>query len=345
MAVATPQVSLILELLERAVDRILGLQSAQQAEAEFQTLLSLGNGILDQVRQANLKLDQLLHRVAANQTQSATNALTLATISRDVQAVPSETASSVWDVTDNLSQQLTPPTFRLAMHWLINFLHSVNDNWALFSDVGNFYVLNLGVATFGDTSRQDTLTPSWDWSQVQANDTLLSFVARLNPNYNVSWGTAPFGNVFLSPKDSTPGIVNFYTSLDDPTFQILKTQFLNGGISPLTAPVWPGLAHVTLGTPVAIAPIAQTVNGPLDGVIVSITGGFQNLPHYKLGAVDSYKAIGTVTFTTDNGQAEVFQLLGPTQAVVCPREMARAQTAEFRWLPGITGTITPWTRS
>jgi len=345
MAVSAPEIARIIAFLDQLANRLIGLQQAAEAEAEFNTLLQLGNAILDQVRQANVKLDQLVHRVAANQTQSAANALTLAHVSQQITGLPTATGSAVWDVVDNLSRVYPPPSYGLIMHWLDNFLVSAGEDWSFFTDLGTYYVLNLVVDWTGDVRQEPTSTPVWDWTQVLPSDDLLSFVTRLNPDFYTQWNNTPGSSVFLHPKSSTPGIVNYYTTMDDPMFQILKRQFLSGTITPGTAPVWPGLANVTLGTAVAIAPIEQTVTGPLDGVIVQITGGYDRLPHYKLGAIDSYKAMGTLTFTDDHGQAETFQMLGPVQAVYVPKTMVRAQTAEFRWMPGLTGTVTPWLRS
>jgi hypothetical protein len=343
MAVSAPEIARIIAFLDQLANKLIGLQQAQEAEAEFNTLLQLGNSILDQVRVANQRLDQLVHRVAANQTQTATNALTLAQttqkLSTAIGQLPGTTSSAVWQtpVYTGLSIRMADVMRFLEQLETIWFYSGALDIWE-----APYFLLSIGVTPPNKPPAMPIQTPIWDITQVQASDTLLTFVSRLNPYVTWQYHTGPGDHVTGQYGDGFGSIWTFTTKLDEAAFQLLKAAYLKTNAG---APVWPGLPNVTLGTPVAIAPVEQTITGPLDGVIVQITGGYDRLPHYRLGSIDSYKALGTLTFTDDNGQAETFQMLGPVEAVYCPKTMVSAQTAEFRWMPGLTGTVTPWTRA
>lgn len=109
----------------------------------------------------------------------------------------------------------------------------------------------------------------------------------------------------------------------------------------LTPPIWPGTGLVTLGTPVAISD-GVTVPGPLDGVLVSITGVPYPVGYYAFGALKSYTRMGAIVFISDNGDLANAIPLGPESQVVSPTAMSRADHAIIRVKTGVTGTITPW---
>jgi hypothetical protein len=108
------------------------------------------------------------------------------------------------------------------------------------------------------------------------------------------------------------------------------------------APIWPGLAGVTLGTPVAIAP-SFTVTGPMQGVLVALTA-FPTLKGQYVydGLVQALK-IGALTFVSDNGDAEYVQALGFVNEVYVPKNMAAASECKVRAVAGVAGTVTPFT--
>ncbi len=122
-------------------------------------------------------------------------------------------------------------------------------------------------------------------------------------------------------------------------------QMLAPSVQGGTAPIWPGLANVQLGTPVVLAPPGQTVNGPMDGVLVSLTAWPPYKGQFVFGPDVSLRNIGAIAFKSDNGDDEYPQLLGFTNAVYVPRTMARANACVVRIQPGVSGTITPWTRT
>lgn len=123
-------------------------------------------------------------------------------------------------------------------------------------------------------------------------------------------------------------------------FDALKTQ-----LQPLAvagAPVWPGLAKVHLGAPVAFAG-TFTVAGPMHGIIVDITSVAPRFGLFNYGGMPSYRNIGSFTFTDDRGEAEHYTALGFIHGVYAPRTMVEAASALFRADPSVVGTVTPWT--
>jgi len=304
-----------------------------------------GNAILDQVRVANGKLDQLLHRVAANQTQSAVNALTLAHLSQAVGGLPSAGAREVWQFDITSIQAGAGVPAGIALNYVDNWTHySTARQWQTIADnalwlyaFDPFYLIG---------SFQPAV-PVRDLGTRNPGERVIDWCRRMRPDLTWWYGGQNDGPPFTN---YTYGYVTTYDADQSVYFTCTLTEwdaFLidqqRAGLI-TTAPVWPGLANVNLGTPVPITPIEQTITGPMHGVVITITDGFQRLPHYKLGGVDSYKALGTITFTDDHGDAETFQLLGPVHGVYCPSRMVEAQTLECRWLPGLAGSVTPWTR-
>ncbi len=217
--------------------------------------------------------------------------------------------SGIWQMADN-------PIFGVSYGFPINFFGSINQQ-----------------------------APVEDLSTVQPGDTVKSWLER---ETGLTWHDTPLygfsGNgtyVWTYAWDPDVALVCLLTN--EQLHQIT-------GTAPQTAaspPVWPGLANVTLGTPVSFGPndVGVTVPGPLDGVLVTIS----SYPAYKgtfnfAGDV-SIRNIGGITFTSDNGQDEFPQLLGFEQAVYCPKTMTRAASAKVRIVQGTSGTITPWTRT
>jgi hypothetical protein len=114
--------------------------------------------------------------------------------------------------------------------------------------------------------------------------------------------------------------------------------------SPPTAPVWPGSAGVTFGTPVALAD-QLVVDQVMDGLLVSVTTPPGKLGSYRLGGVTLDYGAGRVAFENDAGELEMWQYLGFREAIYTPRSMQHASKARFQVLGGAEGTVTPWTKS
>jgi hypothetical protein len=109
-----------------------------------------------------------------------------------------------------------------------------------------------------------------------------------------------------------------------------------------TPPVWPGLAKVTLGTPVALT-AALNVNVPMDGVLIALTATPPGKPVYTIGDQVATAHIGQVAFLDDNGEMEYPQNLSFAAQVYCPLAMAHSAGVKIRTVPGVSGSVTPWT--
>jgi hypothetical protein len=122
---------------------------------------------------------------------------------------------------------------------------------------------------------------------------------------------------------------------------------IKGALSPSQAggpPVWPGLDNVALGTPVDLA-TGLTINEPMDGVLVSITGVDQYKTWYTYDTRRAYRHIGALAFLADNGAVEQYQVVAFTSGVYTPLHLERAAGVVIRTAAGTTGTATPWSRS
>lgn len=110
------------------------------------------------------------------------------------------------------------------------------------------------------------------------------------------------------------------------------------------APVWPGIAGVTLGTPVAFTGNVS-VTAPMDGVIVTLTTPPTRVGSYQLGTETLWYGVGRIAFENDNGQLEPWQYLAWNSGIHTPHTMLRASAVHLQVLGGAEGTVTPWTIS
>jgi hypothetical protein len=173
-------------------------------------------------------------------------------------------------------------------------------------------------------------------SDIPLHTTVLAWANADVPTY--TWALDPVG---LVKGFRTAGS-------DDAEFWINLTQFQFDQIRALAptvalvAPVWPGIANVTLLTPVALS-AGFSITEPMDGVIVDITVPPAGRGSYSYDGVLSFQNVGSLSFFTDDGDQEFQLSLGFTSAVYCCRAMVRAAGVRVRTVPGLTGTVTPWT--
>lgn len=180
--------------------------------------------------------------------------------------------------------------------------------------------------------------PLFDPSDILITEDFPTCLARQNPTWNIGQPWFPQTFVGLDPTDGS--VVHYTTTIDELGFQALKAAIFppsSGGLPP----VWPGLAEVTLGTPVAIAS-QLTVAGPMDGCIITITSVTTNKPSLAYDTQLAYKFIGGLAFVDDNGDVEPFQTLAFTNGLYSPQRMTRATSVVLRTDPGVVGTVTPW---
>lgn len=106
-------------------------------------------------------------------------------------------------------------------------------------------------------------------------------------------------------------------------------------------PVWPGLAHVTMGAPVALGS-SLVIPGPMHGIRVEITGTDPGTGFYDYDVDRCWRNIGAVSFVSDVGDHEHWQPLGFSRCVYVPQTMTYAASCKLHLGRGPVGTITPW---
>jgi hypothetical protein len=165
-----------------------------------------------------------------------------------------------------------------------------------------------------------------------------AWVSRAYSGYGWFTGFINGVSYFAYPDLVDP---HLYWALDLPPYLFRQLQAASASSVP-QAPVWPGLAGVTLGTPVPIS-VAFDVVGPLHGVIVSLTAVSPKKATFDINGNLSHRNIGTLAFVDDNGDAENFQILRFMHEVFTPKSMAVASKASFNCDVDDAGTVTPFT--
>jgi hypothetical protein len=166
--------------------------------------------------------------------------------------------------------------------------------------------------------------------------TILDFLQRVDSadGWALNAGGMPVCQPFLGSADPT----FWYYTMPQAEFEAWKS----GARTKAQAPIWPGLAGVTLGTPVALVD-GLTVAGPIAGVIVEITAARAGLNFALYGTHQSYRYIAQVAFATDDGEVEGFQMISWDKGVYLPKSMAAGGSAIFHVAGGTVGTVTPFT--
>jgi hypothetical protein len=202
-------------------------------------------------------------------------------------------------------------------------------------------LLTIGARWYEDNPTGTAYVPPIDPSTILSSDaTVLDWLNREYAVPGITWGTS--GSNYVQGTDSYASNNVIYTcTLSQEDFDAIKAALYPVG---QTAPVWPGLANVTLGTPLALSD-GLTVPGPLDGVLIDITAVPPSTGFYPFGTLLSYSHIGGIVFVDDNGDLEEALGIGPQSQVQTPRSMSQADHAILRLKSGVTGTVTPWVRS
>lgn len=183
-----------------------------------------------------------------------------------------------------------------------------------------------------------TDVPPVDLTTVVPGDTALTWLNREAPTF--SWIEDGTFGPFPYALSLQNGQFIWVLKYDTASWSILMRELFPSSPS---GSGWPGLANVALGAPVAIADVF-TVDGPMDGVLVDITAAPTRQGFFLFGTVRSWRNIGAVAFVSDNGDQELPQTLGFTNAVYAPRTIVQPSSLVGRASAGVTGTVTPWTR-
>lgn len=188
-----------------------------------------------------------------------------------------------------------------------------------------------------------------DFTEVLDGDTPYTFLARTQPAYG--WQAAgptgvSDGEIAWKPLNDTYGTwfrSTFSTRQLANVFN--ETTIINNTAAiSVELPLWPGIADVTLGTPVALTG-QLNLQEACDGVIVTITTPPTKTGLRQLGGAYYDYGVGELAFESDNGDLEPWQYMGFRNAIFTPRSMLHAAGVRFRILAGAEGTVTPWVRS
>jgi hypothetical protein len=193
-----------------------------------------------------------------------------------------------------------------------------------------------------------TWVPILDLALVEDGDTVWAFLTREYSGY--AWtqagpGSWPTGGSVWIVQDAGVNQAYFRCTLTDddlrpywPVPEGPPAEATN------VAPIWPGSAGVTLGTPVTLVDQLHIV-GTLDGVLVNVTTPPTKVGRRSIGGALYDYGVGEIAFETDEGDIEPWQYLGFRTGIFVPKTMQQAAGARLRVLAGASGTVTPWTRT
>lgn len=284
---------------------------------------------------ATLELDNTAILLAISEVQQAGSPVTLPTTtpSGGTWIDNSNIGTAVWTFVPPYSGTEMVQDTMANLSGVLNVLATE----VLFPYEGNphFGLYMAGPRTTGDA--YPGLGPTVQTASILASDSVLSWLTREEPTFTwAPWAACPD---YIAAQTTDEAME--WICLISPT-DLTAIQALLAPSSHLTAPIWPGVTGVTLGSSVALAN-GLVVAGPLSGVLVAITSVPTPISYYPFGAIKSYVRAGAVVFTEDNGNSEFPQPLGPQSELILPKSMHAASSATFRVATGIVGTVTPFT--
>lgn len=248
-------------------------------------------------------------------------------------------APSGSDVADSVWEYNRSPLYSQARNYL-----AAAGNWGAFSanlrwlgDENPYFVAVYGSADF--TAGASDWVPVFDPLDILAGETILDCLTRQNPTWTVTNAFVAGGHVRLYFPGSAE-IQEWLTTFDAAGFQAIKALLYPVALGD-GAPLWPGLANVILGSPTALG-MGVTIAGPMDGVLIEITGAPTKQGYFTFDTLRSYRNVGALAFLTDDGEAEFPQTLGFVSAVYAPKAMVQAGSVVIRCSEDVTGTCTPW---
>jgi hypothetical protein len=168
--------------------------------------------------------------------------------------------------------------------------------------------------------------------------TLLAFLnAYKGTDWSVSLDASGYYLLLYLPDLSAD--IQVLTSINEAQFAAIKAA---AGAATPTAPVWPGLAGVTLGTPVAVSP-SFTVTTPMQGILMNLSAVGIKKTTFNISGEISHRGIGSLVFVDDHGEAEDFQPVHFENQIYVPKAMAEAASCHFNLDVDNVGTVTPFT--
>lgn len=354
MATLLAYVQRILGVVTQIVAIVTGISSAQSAQATSDEVVAIkadteeiklkindsvfgleqiNTNVLAVITDLTADFDALTAQVAA--LQSTVDAgVTVTFIAAPVE---DNIANAVWDFLDSVTARTTIQMLELTAMPPV-YLGSIDSLELAIRAPWPWRVGGDWNATGAANPNEGTVIPLDVTTIIAADATSYDWIFRV---YDGDLGGFLGDDGFYTVTDFVDANWNWVAYLPQSEFLQLKANLGLLSTNP-TAPVWPGLSGVTLGTPVAIS-LSFTVDGPLQGVIVDLTAVPTLKGHYDYDGLSQSLKIGALTFVSDNGDAEYVQALGFTNEVYVPKNMSSATSCKVRAVSGVTGTVTPFT--
>lgn len=213
--------------------------------------------------------------------------------------------------------------------------HNWGNTWGYdFADSPFFTLVGLGFEM--DLKPFNGSSPRPRISTVRRTDTVLSWLTREASFW--TWNVGVGGEVYAFDNRLTLQ-VTWFCKFTDATLQLAA---FGASATAVSAPIWPGISGVTLGTPVAITP-SLVITGSMHGVIIDITSFAARQGFGDFGTLQGLRFTGALTFIDDNGESERPQSLGSVHEVLLPKTMSVAASCAFKADPAVGGTATPFT--
>jgi hypothetical protein len=210
---------------------------------------------------------------------------------------------------------------------------------------GNSLFIIDGPWTLQPDSPQHDRVPTPDWGGLVLGETLLAWLVRTDPDQ--TWTADETTGEPVSPAMHPPNSWTQFRirpAFSSAQFSAMIPPAPVPPLDPPTAPVWPGIANVMLGTQTTLTD-GNVIDEPMDGIVVNITSHPDHAGQYGFGETVSYAHVGAVIFRSDNGEWESAQQIAVEQHVLCPKAMRSAASATLRVNGGYGGTVTPWTKT
>ena len=186
--------------------------------------------------------------------------------------------------------------------------------------------------------------PEIDWSAWDGVQTLIAFLNSQDPGggWSSTYAIYPSQGYAARAANTENGAPGFWLCEVAPWM----LPYVSGralGLTPThtTPPIWPGAANVTLGTPVALG-VGFTVDGPMQGVIITLTTVPSRIGSYDFDGEPSHVHVGAVAFANDYGAFEIAQPFSFDLGIICPKLTYSAASLVGRAAKDIEGTCTPW---
>jgi hypothetical protein len=217
----------------------------------------------------------------------------------------------IWQVADELEEGASLPS-RQAQHFVVDIPDAPSQE----SYILMFY-------------------PNPDWTDILPAEDRITWLNRTDVYFTYEY-VPDSQTIFGYSLDPLAPYTRWTFQLTEQEFQALKGVTVSG-----LEPVWPGIAGVTLGTPVALADTFSSAE-ECHGVLVAIATWPTAYGSYDWGTDVQHPRAGYLSFTSDNGEQTVVSSFTFTNELVMVKGMVSAVGFLGRAKPGVEGTVTPF---